>query len=383
LHRHRRDGRDGRHDCYDRSRGHHRHRSSGAETLVHSNTVRPQSLFAAALLAATCAQAHHSFSEYDAGQTIEIQGKLVNVAWQNPHVHLTLQTTDKDGHTTSWDLESNSLSILRRTNATPDNLKAGDTVKVAGWPSKRDSNRMFVTNVLAQNGQELVLDLRSKPRWASTATGLQTSWMDNGVAAGANATIFTVWSSNLAERPTELWKNPKDYPLTEKAKQALAKWDPVRDTVAKGCTPKGMPTIIEQPYPIEFVDKRDTILMRLEEYDSVRTIHMKRDTSGASQPRTRLGYSRGHWEGKTLVVATSRINWPHFDSNGVPQGPDATIVERFTPSADGSRLDYTMLAADLDTFTRPVELKRGWVRRPGEQVKPYNCAASSKSSLAY
>jgi len=333
---------------------------------------------AAALLAATTgARAHHSFSEYDSSQTLEIQGKLVNVAWQNPHVHLTLQTTDKDGHTVNWDIESNSLSILRRTNATPENLKAGDTVKVAGWPSKRDGNRMFVTNVLAQNGQELVLDLRAKPRWTNTAAGLQTTWMNGGVPAGANATIFTVWSSNFAEaRPTDFWKNPQDYPLTDAAKQALAKWDPVRDTVAKGCDPKGMPTIIEEPYPIEFVDKGDTILMRIEEYDTVRTIHMTSDVKAQSQPKTRLGYSRGHWEGKTLVVATSRINWPHFDPFGTPQGPDATIVERFTPSADGSRLDYTMLEGDLDTFTRPVELKRGWVRRPGEQVKPYNCTSS-------
>jgi hypothetical protein len=35
-----------------------------------------------------------------------------------------------------------------------------------------------------------------------------------------------------------------------------------------------MPTIMEQPYPIEFVNKGDTILLRLEEYDSVRTISM-------------------------------------------------------------------------------------------------------------
>jgi hypothetical protein len=204
------------------------------------------------------------------------------------------------------------------------------------------------------------------------ATGYAT-WMEDGVAADANVTIFHIWASDLTDPSEALWKNPRDYPLTEKAKEALAKWDPVRDTVAKDCEPTGMPTIIEQPYPIEFVDKGDTILMRLQEYDTVRTFHMKSDAKGASHPKTRLGYSRGHWEGTTLVVATSRISWPHFDPNGVPQGPDATIVERFTPSADGSRLEYTMLVADLETFTRPVELKRAWVRRPGAQVKPYNC----------
>jgi len=50
-----------------------------------------------------------------------------------------------------------------------------------------------------------------------------------------------------------------------------------------------MPTIMEQPYPIEFVNKGDAILLRLEEYDSVRTISM-----GASISNQALAVSLGH-----------------------------------------------------------------------------------------
>jgi len=142
-----------------------------------------------------------------------------------------------------------------------------------------------------------------------------------------------------------------------------------------------MPTIIEEPYPIEFVDKHDTILMRMEEYDTVRTIHMGASAPAAeSQPKTRLGYSTGHWEGTTLVVNTSRIDWRYFDPSGVPQGSAMTIVERFTPSGDGSHLDYTMRVTDPETFTEPVELHRAWVNRPGEEVKPYNCTTGKGNS---
>ena len=35
-----------------------------------------------------------------------------------------------------------------------------------------------------------------------------------------------------------------------------------------------MPTIMEQPYPMEFMDRGQTILLRLEEYDTTRTIHL-------------------------------------------------------------------------------------------------------------
>lgn len=339
--------------------------------------------FRLGMLALTCtgfaiqAAAHHSFSEYDQGHPIELVGKLIDVRWENPHVHFTLQRTDASGQTGSWDLESNSLSILRRTNATPENLKAGQTVKVAGWPSKRAGNRLFVTNVLQADGQELVLDLRAKPRWTSVAAGLKTTWFGGATPASGDVGLFHVWASDLADPASVFpWKDPSEYPLTDKAKQALAKWDPIRDTVARGCEPKGMPTIIEQPYPIEFVDQHDTILLRMEEYDTVRTLHMASKGPAQVQPKTRLGYSTGHWEGKTLVVETSRIDWGYFDPSGVPQGSGLSVVEQFTPSADGSRLNYTMVVTDSETFTRPVELHRVWVRRPGEEVKPYNCASA-------
>lgn len=84
--------------------------------------------------------AHHSGSEYDR-TTVEIEGTLVELVWQNPHVHFGVRTT-KDGKPVVWDIEANSLSILRRTDANPDNLKLGDRIKVAGAPSRQTPNKM-------------------------------------------------------------------------------------------------------------------------------------------------------------------------------------------------------------------------------------------------
>jgi hypothetical protein len=141
-----------------------------------------------------------------------------------------------------------------------------------------------------------------------------------------------------------------------------------------------MPTIMEQPYPMDLVDKGDVILLRAEEYDTVRTIHMTGSADVEKQPKSLLGYSTGHWEGKTLVVATSRINWRHFDVSGVPLGSAATVVERFTPNADGIHLNYTMTVTDPETFTEPVELTSTRGLKPDEQVRPYNCTTSKHAS---
>jgi hypothetical protein len=320
-------------------------------------------------------RAHHSGSEYDR-TTIEIEGKLLDVAWQNPHVHFTVRTVDPSGKAITWDIEANSLSILRRTDATPENLKVGDTIKVAGAPSRRAPNRMWAMNVLAASGREIVLGPGIKPRWQATATGSKSTWFEGGTAAGNAAGLFRVWSTRFGE-PGGLWR--RDYPLTDAARKARAAFNPLTDTVAPGCRPKGMPTIMEQPYPIEFVNKGDTILLRLEEYDTVRTISMAPGANVDSLSKTLLGRSKGHWEGATLVVATSHIDWPYLDSSGVPQGPSSAIVERFTPTSDGTRLQYTITITDPATFTEPVELKRSWVSRQGETVKPYNCVEAQRS----
>src|SRR5688572_2956635 len=313
--------------------------------------------------------AHHSGSEY-AQTTVEIEGTLQEVAWQNPHVHFFVRAKDEKGNLVTWDIEANSLSILRRTDATPENLKVGDTIKVAGAPSRRAPNRMWAMNILAANGREIVLGPGMKPRWQTAAAGAKSTWFEGGTAVNKAAGIFRVWSTKFGE-PGGLWR--RDYPLTESARKARAAFDPLTDSVAPGCRPKGMPTIMEQPYPIEFVNKGNTILLRMEEYDTVRTISLAPDAKFDSLPKALLGRSKGRWEGDTLVVTTDRIDWPYLDPSVVPQGPASSIVERFTPSADGTRLSVTMTITDRATFTEPLELKRAWVWRPTETVKPYDC----------
>ncbi|HET9269909.1 MAG TPA: hypothetical protein VFO31_17155, partial [Vicinamibacterales bacterium] len=61
-------------------------------------------------------------------------------------------------------------------------------------------------------------------------------------------------------------------------------------------------------------------------------------------------------------------------------GPAASLVERYTPTPDGTRLTMRMTVTDPDTFTQPVELQRSWVWRPGETVKPYNCVERKSAS---
>lgn len=326
------------------------------------------------LAAALPVHAHHAGTEFDfRNATTEIEGKLVEVAWRNPHVEFKLQSVDKSGRTVVWNIESNSVSSLSRSNVKREDLKVGEMVKVIGAASRHSANRFLAMNMVRENGKKLALF--GKPAGVNTA-------VTGGGVANPDATIFHVWVNEFTlEDFVSFWK--KDYPLTKAARKTLNAWNPITDTVTHGCKPKGMPTIMEQPYPMGLVDKGDVILLSAEEYDTVRTIHMKGSVDVEKQPKTLLGYSTGRWEGKTLVVTTSRISWRHFDVSGVPLGSAAIVVERFTPSVDGNYLNYTMTVTDPETFTEPVELTSTRKWRPGEQVRPYNCTTSKRASLTH
>ena len=90
------------------------------------------------------------------------------------------------------------------------------------------------------------------------------------------------------------------YPLTAAGKAGLAKWNPRNNALLK-CGTKGTPLIMISPLPMDFTREGDKIIMRLEEYDSVRTIHMNPKVV-APAAHTLFGFSRGRWEGTTLVV---------------------------------------------------------------------------------
>ena len=336
----------------------------------------------AVLLVPLPALAHHSAAGfYDEDVFLEIEGEIVTVLWRNPHVSYTIRTTDADGREAIWEIEGASVNRLSRRGLTADMMQVGAHVKIAGNPSRAGRNTMEVTNMLLPSGVELLLLNPNLPkRWSDDLLGTGFVAIDTELAAAAGGTaqgIFRVW--NLAfEGDSDigaLWND--SYPLTAAARSAQENWQPITDNPLARCTPPGMPTTMSGPYPSEFVQQGDDILLRIEEFDNERLIHMDADASAAGQPNSSLGYSIGHWQRSTLVVTTTNINWPWFDRQGVPQSEAVEIVERFTFSEDDTRLDYSATITDPATFTEPVVLDTYRVWAPGEVIAPYDCVISN------
>ena len=319
--------------------------------------------------------AHHAANVYfDVSRVIEIRGVITEVKWQNPHIGFSLRGRAASGEEVLWEIESNSVSTLSRLGITADQLQVGDVVTVAGWPPKQTGNRMSGNHVLLPDGREIVLR-GSGARHFLEGSDQRISVADVDGLDTNDATdlgLFRVWSTITGDPAQDrLWET--SYPLTEAARSEQAAWDPLRDNPAIDCEPKGMPGIMNPPYPMEFVDQGAMILQHQEEFDSVRTIYMDPDATPSDPQPSLLGHSVGRWAGDTLVVETTHVSWPYFDSRGVPQSEQAHYEERFTVSANGKRLNYTLEVEDSQTFTEPVRLDRFWLWIPGRQVRPYNC----------
>ena len=330
----------------------------------------------AGALAVSAALAHHSARiTYDMDSVIEIQGEITGVVWRNPHVRFTLSSVDEDNTPVTWNIESIPVTRLNRVGITQEMLGIGDTVTVAVYPARRPVREAYAINMLLADGREALLDTPAA-RWTNNTVGTGLDETPGSPGADSSLGIFRVWSTDGSFLRTETRflteGGTLNYPLTEAARDAQATWDPLDpDNPFLTCMPKGMPTIMQQPNPVEFIDSGDQIVFLMEEFDTRRVIHMNDGDPDA--PPSALGYSTGRWEGDTLVVHTSRINWPWFDQNGLPQSEAIETVERFTVNEEGSRLDYEVLITDPWLFTEPVTLAKSWRWIPGDAVLPFDC----------
>jgi len=344
------------------------------------NLVTRHDLWTAALMlfSAMTAWAHHSFAgQFDPNGSMEIEGELIEIRFTNPHGLLKVRTVDQ-GKVVIWELETAGASQMVRSGVQKEYLKVGDKVRAAGWPPVTAKREMHATNLLTPSGRELILFRGATPKFANIATGsYDYARKREGDKSRPQLGLFRIWSFTgiapfLLPEDINTNFNLNTYPLTEAARQSVAKFNRAKDNPTLNCKAKGMPMIMENPYPFAISKKGNDIEIQIEEYDLLRTIHMNQTAAPRGTKASLLGYSVGRMEGNTLVVTTTNVSFPWFDQAGIPQSEQSVLVERFTATADGSRLDYTVTVTDPVNLTKPVTLNRYWLDL-GEKIERYNC----------
>jgi hypothetical protein len=344
------------------------------ESILMRDSMRQCLFVAMACLAATTANAHHAASiHYDMSDTAEIEGRVTSVEWANPHSVITIQGAEAGGAEAEWRIEAAAAAMILRSGISRDTVAVGDTVRAAGFRGRKNTNAMFLRNFLLADGREWLSQRSIEPIWTSNIVGAEPSVTAS--AADNRRDIFKVWSLDeetvpRTGPPRPLWND--SYPLTEMAKQSQQRWAQGVENPYVNCR-NGMPAIMDTPIPMEFGQEGGNIVLRFEELDARRVFLMgeaARSTPVISGP---YGHSTGRWEGETLVVHTSGIDWAWFDQDGIPLTSDVEITERFTASTDGRYLDYVATVVDEDVFSEPVTLDRRWAWIPSERVQSYDC----------
>ena len=139
------------------------------------------------------AAAHHSFfGRFDTLTLVELEGEVTDVLWRNPHAYFSVRA---DG--VVWEIETSSLTVLKRLGIEPGTIRVGDRVRVAANPPVGAKKEMYARHVLLPDGRELLLNVGLKPRWTSgdLAVGDESLLMArSGDGSRPDLGIFRVWS---------------------------------------------------------------------------------------------------------------------------------------------------------------------------------------------
>ncbi len=327
---------------------------------IHSKSI----LAALILVLAESALAHHSVLPFDRDTFTVLEGVISELRWRNPHVKIKLIVRNDAGIEEVWDLESGAANSIARKGVSRDDINVGDRIRVAGWPSKFGRKELFIINLLLPNGQETITMNDDFPLlWTEESAKGKNGPDDTNL----ERTIFRTWGF------AEIYKPREPFAFTAAAKVARAKWDPYTDMPAIKCIAPGMPNAILNPFPIEFIDEGSQIRLRIEEWEATRIVDMVSEEIPHGAPRSLLGYSIGHLDDGVLIIETSKVDFPYLDDDGTPMSEQARLVERFTVSVDGKRLDYEVSVTDPENLIEPAVWDAAWKWVPGTRIMPFEC----------
>ena len=113
------------------------------------------------------AAAHHSRSHYP-DEVQELAGELVAVHWVNPHVGFTINVTNEDGQIEEWRIEgASNLGSMRRGGIDESFFTIGEQVAFLGSVSVRRERDMLTSNMLLENGREILLAPNVALHWSN------------------------------------------------------------------------------------------------------------------------------------------------------------------------------------------------------------------------
>jgi len=303
-----------------------------------------------ALMSAPAAFAHHSAAAFDTRQEVKATGTVIQIAFRNPHVYMTLQVRRADGSTSTLEVEAGAASVLSPLGFNRNSIAAGDVVTITGNPARaKPDTLMLGRDLYKADGTYYPLNIASRGVYAA----------NTAVATTIAGTWFSPWTEfNGFVGGAAKW------PLTDAGKAALARFDP-KATPQRDCVPVGVPTLMFYPVADTITVERDRVVMKVDWMSSERTIYLDGRKHPPASETFLHGHSVGRWEGNTLVAETTNFKESAIGlTTSLPGSARKRVTERFQVSQDGKTLNYSGVVEDPVYLIRPVEWSGQWQYRP-------------------
>ena len=150
------------------------------------------------------------------------------------------------------------------------------------------------------------------------------------------------------------------------------------DNETANCLPAGMPAIMGQPYPMEFLITPGKVTIVIEAYTQVRHIYTDGRTLPEDPDLKFHGTSVGRWEGDTLVVDTVGFSPLTQLDRGVPHSEKMRIAERFRLT-DPDTMNIETTITDSEALTTPYTTNRTLKRHRNWTIAEYICEENNRN----
>jgi hypothetical protein len=201
--------------------------------------------------------------------------------------------------------------------------------------------------------------------WEVPLGGPARSSSSSGAAAGAARTGFP-------PRP--------HLPLTAEwaAKVQALQANAPQDTGSANCLPPGMPEIMGEPYPMEFLLTPGQVTIVIEAFSMVRHIYTDGRPMPSDPDPSFFGTSVGHWEGDTLVVESEGFSPLTKIDMITPHSDKMKILERFH-LLDANTMNIETTVIDPVALTQPFTSNRILRRHRDWVIEEYICEEDNQN----
>jgi hypothetical protein len=145
---------------------------------------------------------------------------------------------------------------------------------------------------------------------------------------------------------------------------------------AANCVPPGLPGIMSQPYPIEFLFQPDKVVLLTEAYMQFRHLWTDGRAIPSDPDPTYLGHSVARWDADTLVVESGGFTTATQIAPGVTHSEQLRITERIRRAAP----EWLEIQT---TLTDPVVLAEPYTstisyRHLDDELREYVCLENNR-----